>query len=245
MQNLFYQPGISTGVTHLNPDESRHCIKVLRKKNGEIIFITDGRGNIFEAEVTKADPDNCQFTVHRSKHYLAKPYAFHLGIAPTKNADRMEWLVEKSIEIGIDRISFIQTAHSERTTLNAQRLEKIAVSAMKQSLYPYLPEIESVIPINQFLNRITSNQKFIAQAKPGNPHLMDSASPGGSCTVLIGPEGDFAPDELDQAIAKGFIPVSLGTSRLRTETAGLTACHILSLINRHFIKNPTSLTKCA
>jgi len=241
MQNLFYQPDISSGAAYLNPDESRHCVKVLRKKYGDVIFDTDGQGNIFESAVAKADPHKCLFTIRSSVHHPARPYSIHLGIAPTKNADRMEWLIEKSMEIGIDRVTFIQTHRSERPSLNAERMEKIAVSAMKQTLYPYLPVINPIMPLHKFLEYTGTGQKFIAQANPDNAHLMDCATPHGNFTVLIGPEGDFTPDELYQAASKGFVPVSLGTSRLRTETAGLAACLILNLINRHFHGKPTSL----
>jgi 16S rRNA (uracil1498-N3)-methyltransferase len=239
MQNLFYQPGISSGINYLTPEESRHCVKVLRKKTGDILYITDGQGTVFEAAIAKADPAKCVFIIQHSTHQPARGYSFRLGIAPTKNADRMEWLVEKCIEIGIDRVSFIQTVHSERTNLNVARLEKIAVSAMKQSLYAYLPVIDPICRFQDFIANETGNQKFIAHGGPGTVHLMDAAKPGGTCTVLIGPEGDFTPDELRLAGQKGFVPVSLGSSRLRTETAGLSACLILSLINRHFHQNPT------
>lgn len=151
----------------------------------------------------------------------------------------MEWLIEKCVEIGIDRISFIQTAHSERTKVNVERMQKIAISAMKQALQPFCPVIDPLLSFGQFISSIFSGQRFIAKGHHGNTHLMDSAGAGQAYTVLIGPEGDFTDDELLQAENSGFIPVSLGNSRLRTETAGLTACLTISLINRQLNQNLT------
>ncbi|QOI98276.1 MAG: 16S rRNA (uracil(1498)-N(3))-methyltransferase [Flammeovirgaceae bacterium] len=239
MQTLFYQPGILTGVTHLNPEDSRHCVKVLRKKSGDTIYITDGAGSIAEAVINDASSDRCIFRIQQTIQHAPRGYFFWLAVAPTKNTDRMEWLVEKCVEIGIDRISFIQTVHSERTNVNIERIQKIAVSAMKQALLPFCPVIDPVLSFDQFIGSITSGQRFIAKGNAGNMHLMDSAKAGQACTVLIGPEGDFTDDELSMAIHSGFIPVSLGNSRLRTETAGLSACLTISLINRHLNQNLT------
>lgn len=234
MQNLFYQPDILSGITHLNPEESHHCINVMRKKSGDTIFVTDGKGSIFEVTITRPNAGQCVFRVIRTVTTTPRRYSFRLGIAPTKNSDRMEWMVEKCIEIGIDRISFIQTTHSERTLLKTTRLEKIVTSAMKQALQPYRPVIDPISPFSEFLKSATGGEQFIAHAGNTNtPHLMDLATAGCACTVLIGPEGDFASNELALAKASGFKEVTLGTSRLRTETAGLVACHIINLINRN------------
>ncbi len=235
MQNLFFQPGISSGITSLNPEESRHCIKVLRKKTGDTIYITDGNGSVFEASITQADSTQCFFQVQRILLNKPRGYSFRLAIAPTKHTDRMEWMVEKCVELGIDRISFIQTAHTERTVIKTDRLKKIVTSAMKQSLQPYLPVLDPICSFSDFLLCVQGGEKFIAYGSDeAHPHLMDAASAGSACTVAIGPEGDFTPDELALAKENAFIAVSLGAYRLRTETAGLAACHIISLINRNF-----------
>ncbi|MFN3841168.1 MAG: 16S rRNA (uracil(1498)-N(3))-methyltransferase [Cyclobacteriaceae bacterium] len=234
MQNLFYQPDILFGITYLNPEESHHCINVMRKKNGDTIFITNGQGGIFEAVITRPDSSQCSFRIIRTVATTPRQYSFRLAIAPTKNSDRMEWMVEKCIEIGIDRISFIQTIHSERTLLKTSRLEKIVTSAMKQALQPYRPVIDPISPFSDFLKSATGGERFIAHAGNTNtPHLMDLATAGCEYTVLIGPEGDFASNELALAKASGFKEVTLGTSRLRTETAGLVACNIINLVNRN------------
>jgi 16S rRNA (uracil1498-N3)-methyltransferase len=235
MENLFFQPEAMHGVNYLNPDESRHCIKVLRKKMGNPIRLTDGKGTIFEARITQANPTKCFFEITHHAVIPAPNYSLHLGVAPTKNVDRTAWMVEKCVEIGVDRITFIQTKNSERTKINTRRLEKIAVSAMKQALRPFLPAIDGVCLFSDFLQMVKNGQKFIAHISGTNPpHLMDLAEAGGTYSVAIGPEGDFTTDELEMAIANNFKQVSLGVSRLRTESAGLAAVHIISLINRHF-----------
>lgn len=235
MENLFYQPGATDGVNYLDPHESRHCVKVLRKETGSKIRITNGKGAIFEAQITQANAAKCLFEITSQVLIPAPKYSLHLAVAPTKNMDRMEWMVEKCIEIGIDRISFIQTTNSERTSIKTDRLEKIAISAMKQAFHPFLPSIDGICSFSALLQKAKSGQKFIAHIGNNSPpHLMDLVKPGGECVVTIGPEGDFTSEELNTAIASGFKQVSLGASRLRTETAGITAAHIISLVNRDF-----------
>jgi 16S rRNA (uracil1498-N3)-methyltransferase len=238
---LFYQPLIGQGIHHLDAEESRHCIKVLRKKQGDIIHLADGKGSFYEASIAKADQQQCDFKIINQTHEPKKPFYIHVAIAPTKNADRIEWFVEKAVEIGIDKITLVECEHSERVFLKPDRLRKIAVSAMKQSLKATLPEIQELTKFDKVILNATEPSRFIAYVDKNNPaHLKDSASKGQQYLILIGPEGDFSPAELQSAEAHLFTKVSLGISRLRTETAGLAACHILNLINETGIATNTS-----
>lgn len=195
--------------------------------------IVDGKGSFYKAIITNADPHECGFTI-KSTITIAKPdFSVHLAIAPTKNADRMEWMVEKAVEIGIDKISFIQCKTSERKTINLERLEKIVISAMKQSQKAWLPEIAPMIPFERFISASGGTEKFIAHVDSQNPiQLKSAARPSGNYLILIGPEGDFTNDELAVAHSAGFQKVRLGPSRLRTETAGLAAIMTLNLLNQ-------------
>lgn len=230
--NLFYQPLLPQGALYLDEEESRHCVKVLRKRNGDAIRITDGAGNFYEAVITDASPARCAFTV-RDVIATEQPRHFiHVAIAPTKNPDRIEWFVEKATELGIDKISLIATEHTEKSFIKRDRLRKMAVSAMKQSLKARVPEISELIAFGSAIDSAEEEQRFIAHVDEQNPVLLlHAAKPGSRAIVLIGPEGDFSAEELTAAHARGFVKVSLGTSRLRTETAGLAACHILNLVN--------------
>ncbi|MEK6780720.1 MAG: 16S rRNA (uracil(1498)-N(3))-methyltransferase [Bacteroidota bacterium] len=229
--NIFYQPDIDIGDLTLSEDESRHAIKVLRSENGDILDLTDGKGSYFKVRITKVDVRNCVFEILERKKQPRKSFYIHIAIAPTKNADRLEWFVEKSVEIGVDKISFMVCKNSERKTINLERIEKIAVSAMKQSGQCWLPEVISVKPMTEIVST-SSSQKFIAYVDHSNPkHLKSVANPNQDYLVLIGPEGDFSDEELSLAEQAGFLKVSLGPNRLRTETAGITACHLLNMVN--------------
>ena len=230
--NLFYQPLLAESVHHLDAEESRHCINVLRKKVGDTLFITDGKGFFYDATIKVASEKECAFEITKITPAPVREYAIHVAISPTKNNERIEWFVEKAVELGIDRISLIECNHTERAYLKGERLRKVAISAMKQSLKASLPRIDEVTPFKKFLPTVDEQQRFIAFVDSANPHhLHNAVSPKQSYCVLIGPEGDFSPEELNQALATGFQKVSLGQSRLRTETAGLASCHILNLIN--------------
>jgi 16S rRNA (uracil1498-N3)-methyltransferase len=232
MKNLFYQPGIQYGSHFLDPEESRHAAKVLRKKIGDIIHITDGKGVLYTCKITDAKPDKCAFSVASSEQEKQKSFSIHIAIAPTKNPDRTEWFVEKAIEIGVDEITFLKCDNSERSTIKTERIEKLAVSAMKQSLKTKLPKIHSIRQLDEVISGSNSSKKFIAYVDPANPdELSRVAKPNENYFILIGPEGDFSPAELDLALKHGFKKVALGSSRLRTETAGIVACHTLNLIN--------------
>lgn len=230
--NLFYQPEIPDGVHYLNEEESRHCTRVLRRKPGDFIRITDGKGYFYDAIITDAAQHQCSFAVHNAIPAPAPAYHVHIAVSPTKNADRIEWFIEKAVEIGIDRITLMDCAHTERTFIKPERLRKVAISAMKQSLKAYLPVIDPLTPFSDMLSRTESVSRFIAWVDPQNPrHLKDAAQKGTASFVMIGPEGDFSSEEQSLALQHGFEKVSLGTSRLRTETAALVACHILNLVN--------------
>ena len=230
--NLFYQPSIDQGVLHLDEEESKHCIKVLRKQQGEIIRITDGKRNFYDAVILNGDPRHCTFSIQKKIGETPRDFSIHIAISPTKNADRIEWFVEKSVEMGIDQITLLHCKHSERNYLKTERLKKVAISAIKQSFKATLPAIHDVVAYDTFVKSIRAEEKFVAFVDSTNPiHLKNAAKPKHSSIVLIGPEGDFAEEELQLAMENNFIKVSLGNSRLRTETAGIAACHILNLIN--------------
>jgi 16S rRNA (uracil1498-N3)-methyltransferase len=231
--NIFYEPNILQNL-QLSEDESRHAIKVLRLSAGDLLYVVDGIGNFFTCEITIPHEKKCGLKIIEQKADFGKrDFRIHLVIAPTKNLDRIEWMVEKCVEIGIDEISFIQTRYSERKEIKIPRIQKITIGAMKQSLKAFLPKINEMISWKEFLKSdFTKTQTFIAHLEEGERVLLQNAATSkGNYTILIGPEGDFSPDEIKQAIEKGFKPVSLGESRLRTETAGLIACHTLNLIN--------------
>jgi len=230
--NLFYQPQLINGVFYLDAEESRHCIKVLRKKAGDSINITDGNGSFYTAIITEADPHQCNFRVDQIRMKSPRPYFIHIAISPTKNADRIEWFVEKAVELGVEEITLLDCEHTERTFIKTERLQKVAISAMKQSLKVRLPLINGLRKYNDVIRGTNADSKFIAYVDESNPHhLKDAAVPSSNYLLLIGPEGDFSTVELSLALESGFQKVSLGSSRLRTETAGIAGCHILNLVN--------------
>ncbi|GAB3338509.1 16S rRNA (uracil(1498)-N(3))-methyltransferase [Larkinella ripae] len=233
--HLFYQPEAESNP-FLSEEESRHCVKTLRLAKGQVIDVTDGKGRRYQAVIESADPRRCGFRIVETLEELPRPYRVHLAVAPTKNTDRIEWLVEKAVELGVDRFSFFTSQHSERRSLKPERLEKIAIAAMKQSLQLFLPQIDPLRELNEVLT-LLADQRFIAHLPENEPAvpLGKSAQPGGTTLVLIGPEGDFSGSELAQARENGFTMVTLGATRLRTETAALAACHTIHLINTTLI----------
>ncbi|MEL7001688.1 MAG: 16S rRNA (uracil(1498)-N(3))-methyltransferase [Bacteroidota bacterium] len=229
--SLFYEPAISSGVLFLNPEESRHCIKVLRKSVGDKITIIDGKGGSYLVKITNNNPKQCTYEIIEVVRDVPKDFHIHIALAPTKNIDRTEWFVEKAVEIGIDEISFIICTNSERRNINIDRVHKKVLNAAKQSLKATFPVINSLQPIGDFIENIGSSHKYIAYVDFDNPKVLSKLAPANSnYCVLIGPEGDFSSDELSLAIENNFKKVSLGPSRLRTETAGLVACHSLNSI---------------
>ncbi|MDR3251956.1 MAG: 16S rRNA (uracil(1498)-N(3))-methyltransferase, partial [Tannerella sp.] len=220
MEQIFYVPEIAVNPI-LPVDESRHCVSVLRQKQGDRISVTDGLGNLFTAILEDANPKRCRLQI--IERTVRKPdwnYEIEIAVAPTKSIDRMEWFVEKATEVGINRIRFVRCKQSERREIKLERLVKVAVSAMKQSQKTVLPQIIEMTGFNDVINHSTAACRMIAHCAGDDRRLMgDVYETGANALILIGPEGDFSRDEIDGAIAKGFQPVSLGGSRLRTETA--------------------------
>lgn len=217
----------------LSEEESKHCVRVLRMAQGDAIHFTDGKGTLADAMITDAHPKRCKVGIVKLT-MQPKPYqgSIHLAVAPTKNADRMEWMVEKCTEMGIDRISFLLTERTERAHFNLERMEKKALSAMKQSLQCWLPQMDMPMSFADFLPKVGETGRFIAHADKEKPkHLFQLAQPATDICLLIGPEGDFTPTELEAAKAAGFQVAGLGNTRLRTETAAILGCHALHLLN--------------
>jgi 16S rRNA (uracil1498-N3)-methyltransferase len=225
---LFYQSNIEK-TPFLSEEDSRHCLKVLRKNIKDKIHIVDGVGGLFECEITKAYEKKCEVRILSVRREFEKrEYYLHIAIAPTKNADRIEYFIEKCVEIGIDEITLIQTKHSERKNQKTERLEKIAISAMKQSLKAYLPKVNELMDFNEFIQNANFEAKFLAHLTDDAKPLKDVAANKKEVLLMIGPEGDFSQDEILLAQNFGFQLVTLGNSRLRTETAGVVACSIVN-----------------
>jgi 16S rRNA (uracil1498-N3)-methyltransferase len=232
--HLFYTPTLDPEFFSLSEEESRHITKVLRLAEGDHIFLTDGCGTLCEAVILNAQGKKCLIQCGPLKHeYDKRNFHLHIAIAPTKNIDRFEWFLEKATEIGIDEITPLFCAHSERTHTKTERLQKVLVAAIKQSLKAYLPKLNEPVDFSAFIKVKTAGSRFIAYCETGNEaELQRVYQKGSDSLILIGPEGDFSPEEVGKAINQEFIPISLGKSRLRTETAGVVACHTINLLNR-------------
>jgi len=229
---LFYQPGVPEGIYHLDPEESNHCIKVLRKRQHDSIDIVDGEGTFYKALITETNPRKTLFNIVAQEKEAKKNYTIHLALAPTKRLERIEWLVEKTTELGVDRISFLQCHNSERDRLRLERLKRKAISAMKQSIKATLPRIDDLVAFGDFLSLVDPEvNKLLAHLNDSAKPLLKVATPGASYCVMIGPEGDFSKEELATATDQGFQTVHLGDSRLRTETAALAAVVGLVMMN--------------
>jgi len=227
---LFYYPFIDekTSGFYFDKEESKHLIRVLRNTAGDTIQITNGKGCLFTGELMNSDEKKCQIRIIKTemieKHW---PYYLHIAIAPTKMNDRMEWFVEKATEIGVDEITPLICDRSERK----DRMEKVAISAMKQSLKYTLPQINEAVTFGNFVKNNTDGIRLIAHCEERNKTTLNQLEKKEKYTVLIGPEGDFSTSEINLALQHQFIPLSLGMSRLRTETAGVFICNAISLIN--------------
>lgn len=230
---LFYVPNISGAEVILDETESKHAVRVLRLQNGNQVEIIDGAGGFYKAQIADANPKKCRLNIVESqKEFGKKDFHLHIALAPTKNIDRFEWFLEKATEIGISEITPLITSHSERKVVNPERLEKILVSAMKQSLKAYLPKLNEVTAFKELVVSNKTKNKYIAYCDDiQKTHLKNIVAEGQDILILIGPEGDFSHEEIKLAIENGFSVVSLGNSRLRTETAGIVACHIVNLAN--------------
>ena len=233
MDQFFYSTQIYDDFIILPEDEAQHVLKVLRKKIGDIILVVDGKGGLYKTCIESENIQSCHLNIISvDKEFSHQNYYIHIGITPPKSHDRVEWFVEKAVEIGVQEISFILTDHSERKSIKLKRIEKRAVSSMKQSLKAFLPKINDIVPLKNLIKICSNDEKYIGYLnKDKNNHLIQTATPKSDYCMLIGPEGDFSSSEINESQEFGFKPVSLGNSRLRTETAGLAACHILNLLN--------------
>ncbi|ASB50784.1 16S rRNA (uracil(1498)-N(3))-methyltransferase [Alkalitalea saponilacus] len=229
--HLFYEPEILTNGGYLNSEESKHCIKVLRHAVGDSIRIMDGKGQLITGFITEASK-LCRVKISETEETPLPQGGCHIAIAPTKNNDRFEWFLEKSTEIGVQKITPLLCQNSERKIVKPERLEKVITAAMKQSLSTWRPVLEPLVPFSDFVRQNQNGDKFIAHCRDGKEsHLFEISRKDRQALILIGPEGDFSVEEIAEAEKNGFVPVSLGEKRLRTETAALAAVHIISLKN--------------
>ncbi|WP_420600886.1 16S rRNA (uracil(1498)-N(3))-methyltransferase [Flagellimonas sp.] len=231
---LFYNPSLDNSFKQFffSSEESKHIVKVLRKKEGDVLHITNGKGYLFEAEILIADPKKCKAQIISEDKTVPKRYKLHLVVAPTKMNDRYEWFLEKATEIGVDEITPIICERSERKIIKLERMERVILSAMKQSLQTMLPKLNPPISYNDYLQQEIKGLKFIAHCEEGEKmELKRRVAADKDVTILIGPEGDFSTSEIALAKENGFVSVSLGNTRLRTETAAIVACSTVSIIN--------------
>lgn len=231
---LFYAPDIETNAT-LPETESQHCIKVLRMGLGDIIDITDGKGSLYKGAIISNNHKRCEVKIVEKTAQDAGIWSLvDIAIAPTKNNDRVEWFAEKSTEIGINKIWLIGCRFSERKEMKPQRIERVVVSAMKQSLKATKPQVEEMLPFKTFISQPFDGVKYIAHCNQSDNKklLKDIYQKGTKALIMIGPEGDFSPEEVEMAKQAGCVEITLGDSRLRTETAALVACHTINLINQ-------------
>lgn len=233
--HLFYTPDIAGDTYRLSEEESKHAVRVLRLGQGGRVALTDGRGTMYEAVVADANPKGCVVEVVKAeREYGKRGYGLVMAVAPTKNIDRYEWFLEKATEIGCDAFVPVVCAHSERRVMKHDRAERVITSAVKQSLKAYHPALEPLTEVRELLARPFDGVKLIAYCGDEYPKrlLKDCVSAGDNVLILIGPEGDFSPEEVKFAVDNGFVPLSLGAARLRTETAATVAVADVAFINQ-------------
>lgn len=232
--HLFYTPDINADYYTLNEEESKHCIKVLRLQNADEVFLIDGRGGFYTASILDAHPKKTLLKITETKQgYGKRNHYLHIAIAPTKNIERTEWFLEKATEIGIDEVSLVISDRSERKEVKPERLKKVITSAVKQSIKAYHPVLNDPLSFKRFVQDQHQEQKFIAHCMDGfKISLKEEIRLHSNYLIMIGPEGDFSPSEVNLALETGFIPITLGDSRLRTETAALEACFEINFLNR-------------
>jgi 16S rRNA (uracil1498-N3)-methyltransferase len=231
---LFYNPNIdeTTETFSFDKEESKHIIKVLRKKDSDILFVTNGSGYLFETEITLASDSKCTVKVISFEKKPAPKFHLHLAVAPTKMNDRYEWFLEKATEIGVSEITPIICDRSERKVIKNDRFDKIILTAMKQANGLYLPKLNEAVTFKEFLKRESEGLQLIAHCEETEKKTLKQVlKPNESVTLLIGPEGDFSEKEIALAVEKKYAPVSLGNTRLRTETAAIVACHSIVFFN--------------
>jgi 16S rRNA (uracil1498-N3)-methyltransferase len=231
--HIFFCENLNSTTARLSPDESKHAIKVLRLRVGDHVKVTDGKGKFCNAIVLNSNAESCELNIENCiTDFQKRNYHFHIAIAPTKQMERFEWFIEKAVELGIDEITPLICHDSVRTHLRADRLQKIISAAVKQSIQAYITQLNDAITINEFVKIKTDAVKMIAHCAEGNKKLMhEIITKNQNGILLIGPEGDFTANEISLALQNNFQPVSLGDSRLRTETAGVYACSIMRMIN--------------
>lgn len=232
--NVFYLPDAQIGTISFPEEESKHIVKVLRMKEGDGFCVTDGNGSLYDAELIDAHPKRAMANLSNQRNgYDIRDFKVSIAIAPTKLNERTEWFLEKATEIGIDEVKLFSSYHSERRVANVDRFKKIVISAMKQSVKSKMPIVEDMVSFDKLVKQNYEGQKFIAWIDDNvKEPLCDLYKKGENALVLIGPEGDFSKEEVALAKEYGFIPVSLGEARLRTETAAVVACHTIQLINQ-------------
>jgi 16S rRNA (uracil1498-N3)-methyltransferase len=233
---LFYNPNINETTENFSFDkeESKHIIKVLRKKDSDILFVTNGLGYLFKTEITLASDNKCTVKIISFEKSATPKFHLHLVVAPTKMNDRFEWFLEKATEIGIHEITPIICDRSERKVINTERFDKILLTAMKQSNVLFLPKLNNAISFKDFLKQKQEGLNFIAHCEETDKKTLKTAlKPNENVTILIGPEGDFTEKEIELALDSNYIPVSLGNTRLRTETAAIVACHSVVFVNEN------------
>jgi len=228
---LFYTPDILQNP-YLSEEESVHCVRVLRMQVGDEIGLIDGKGYFYKAIITGAHPKHCQVEVLETTPDTAGPFHAYIAMCPTKNPERVEWFIEKATEVGVGGFAFIRSLLSERKTIKTERLDRIIISALKQSVKALKPSLQELTDFQTFIKQPFEGQKYICHCHPGVKPLLNEVCKGDSnVLVLIGPEGDFSQEEVTMAEANGFVSVSLGNTRLRTETAAFVAAHIVQLKN--------------
>lgn len=232
---LFYASEVGLPTHTLSEEESRHAVRVLRMNQGDELYLTDGKGTMHKARISESNIKHCKVSIVETySQYEKRPYQITMAVAPTKNNDRLEWFAEKATEVGIDTIIPVLCAHSERKVLNAERLRKVVTSAVKQSLKAYMPEVQELTPFKKLVSTAFDGVKLIAYCEDGPQGrllIKDYVKAEDNVLILIGPEGDFSPEEIELAFANGFKPVGLGKSRLRTETAALNCVMNMAFIN--------------
>lgn len=236
--NLFYTNDINNKdqLAYFGEEEARHCVQVLRKKIGDQLHFVDGQGGLYKGEIVETGKKKCVLKLlSHAKEYHKRDFYLHIAIAPTKNIARLEWFLEKATEIGVDEITLTLCDHSERKRIRIDRLSKIIMSAMKQSLKAYLPKLNDLLPYKDLVSGLKADNrmKYIAHCDyEQNIHLKEKYQKAKDVIIMIGPEGDFSKKEVAFAFEHGFEGVGLGKERLRTETAGIVACHTLNLLNQ-------------
>jgi 16S rRNA (uracil1498-N3)-methyltransferase len=231
---VFYAPGIKGDSWRLDETESKHIVRVLRMRHGDPVRLIDGKGNLYEGFISEADPKACEISIKSTvPGFEKRPYYLHIAISPLKNPERFEWFVEKSVEIGVDEITPLICRNTERVRIKHERISSIIVSAMKQSLKAGDTLLNEPVAFDELISSGHRGSSYLAHCseRTSRSGLSEVYTKGNDALILIGPEGDFSDEEIGRATEKGFIPVHLGRSRLRTETAGIVACHSFYFIN--------------